>query len=119
MSKLILIADDEFGLAEVLAQLLSDRGHEALVAVNGAAALERMAERRPDLVLLDVMMPMLDGPGLLRRMRDDPRLADIPVVLMTARPDQIAPEIRAIAQGLLVKPFTPAALAGTVDPLLR
>lgn len=119
MRKLILIAEDEYGLAEVLAQLMSDRGHEAQLAVNGAAALERMAERRPDLLLLDLMMPLLDGIGLLRRMRADPRLAPIPVILMTAQPGEIPPDITAIVQGVLPKPFTPDALLGTVDRLLR
>jgi CheY-like chemotaxis protein len=118
MSKLILIAEDEYGLAEVLVQLMADRGHDAQLAVNGAAALERMAQRPPDLLLLDLMMPLLDGAALVRRMRADPLLADIPVVLMTAQPGHIPPDITAIVQGVLPKPFTPEALLGTVDRLL-
>jgi len=118
VKKLILIAEDEYGLAEVLAQLIADRGHDAQLAVNGAAALERMAQRLPDLVLLDLMMPLLDGAGLVRRMRADPRLAGIPVILMTAQPGQIPPDITAIVQGVLPKPFTPDALLGTVDRLI-
>ncbi len=64
------------------------------------------------------MMPLLDGAGLLRRMRADPRMARVPVILMTAQPHQIPPDIMAIVQGVLPKPFTPDALLGTVDRLL-
>lgn len=118
MRRLILIAEDEYGLAEVLVQLMTDGGHDAQLAVNGAAALERMAQRRPDLLLADLMMPLLDGAALVRRMRADPLLAEIPVVLMTAQPRQIPPDITAMVQGVLPKPFTPEAVLGTVDRLL-
>lgn len=118
MTRLILIAEDEFGLAEAVAQVLVDHGHEAELAINGAAALDLMAGRRPDLALIDVMMPVLDGPGLVHRMRDDESLRDVPVVLMTALPASIPPDINALVQGLLTKPFTPQELLGVVERLL-
>ncbi len=118
MSKRVLIVDDEFGLAEVVADMLSERGHEVDLAINGEAALARMAQRKPDLVLLDVMMPVLDGPGLLRRMRGEPELAAIPVVLMTAIPHSIPANLALQHQGVLIKPFTPDALMAAVEPLL-
>lgn len=117
MTRLILIAEDEFGLAEVMAQLLIDRGYEVEVAVNGTAALAHMAVRLPDLVLVDLMMPILDGPGLVRRMRAEPALARVPVVVMTAMPGAIPTDIIPIVQGVLAKPFTPEALMAAVESL--
>jgi CheY-like chemotaxis protein len=117
MTRLILIAEDEFGLAEVMAQLLIDRGYEVGVAVNGTAALAHMEVRLPDLVLVDLMMPILDGPGLVRRMRAEPALAQVPVVVMTAMPGAIPADIIPIVQGVLAKPFTPEALMAAVESL--
>jgi DNA-binding response OmpR family regulator len=118
MTKRILIVDDEFGLAEVVAAMLAESGHDADVALNGEAALARMAERPPDLVLLDVVMPLLDGPDVLRRMRAEAALAGIPVILMTSLPHLIPADIESIHQGVLIKPFKPAALLALVDQLL-
>ena len=118
MSKHILIAEDEFTLAEVVGEMLADHGHDCELAMNGEVALERMSARRPDLVLLDVMMPLLDGPGLLRLMRQDPALRDVPVILMTALPSAIPSDINPLVQTVLIKPFTPQALLNGVDRLL-
>ncbi|HTE51437.1 MAG TPA: response regulator [Kofleriaceae bacterium] len=118
MSGRVLIVDDEFGLAEVVAEMLSERGHDVDIAINGESALARMAEARPDLVLTDVMMPIMDGPALLGRMRADPELATIPVILMTAIPRSIPASVTGMHQGLLVKPFTPAQLFAAIAALL-
>ncbi|MFP2924828.1 two-component system response regulator [Pyxidicoccus sp. 3LG] len=82
----ILIVDDEFGIVEALRDLLADEGYRTVIALNGREALERMAEERPALVLLDYMMPVLNGPGLLEAMGQDATLRDIPVVMMSASP---------------------------------
>ena len=60
---LILVVDDEFSVAEVLESVLADAGHEVITAINGRQGLERLGERPPDLVLLDFMMPIMDGSG--------------------------------------------------------
>lgn len=115
MSPLILIVDDEFGLAEVISELLSDEGYRTALAPNGKLGLMKLAESRPGLVLLDVMMPVLDGPGMLRAMRADPAYADLPVVIMTSLPDYGASGSTAPAhQALLRKPFAPDALLAVV-----
>ena len=75
---LILVVDDEFGVAEVLEFALADAGHEVVTAVNGRQALERLNERLPDLVLLDFMMPIMDGPTMLKAMREEPGYRNIP-----------------------------------------
>ncbi len=118
MTARILIVDDEFGLAEVVAEMLADRGHDVDVALNGETALARMAERRPDLVLLDVVMPLLDGLELLRRMRAREALAGVPVILMTSIPAMVPADVGRIHQGLLVKPFRPDELLALVQRVL-
>jgi CheY-like chemotaxis protein len=118
MRKLILIAEDEYGLGEVVAQMLGDQGHDVEVVLNGHAALASMATRRPDLLLVDLMMPVMGGDDLVRRMRAAPPLAAVPVVMMTARPGAIPPDITPNLQAVLSKPFTPDALLEVVDELL-
>ncbi|MBV9378610.1 MAG: response regulator, partial [Alphaproteobacteria bacterium] len=79
---LILVVDDEFSVAEVIQSALADSGHEVIMAVNGRHGLERLSERPPDLVLVDFMMPIMDGPAMLRTMRDNPAYCNIPGVIM-------------------------------------
>jgi circadian clock protein KaiC len=106
----ILIVDDEFGLADLMAEILSERGYETSIAINGELGLQSLRERRPDLVLLDVMMPVLTGPEMLRAMREEPALARIPVVFMTAVPRMVARDLEGQYEALLQKPFTPETL---------
>lgn len=80
----ILVVDDEFGIGELLRDLLSDEGHEVLLAINGRQGLELMAQARPELVFLDFMMPVLDGAGVLKAMAADLALSQIPVILMSS-----------------------------------
>jgi DNA-binding response OmpR family regulator len=82
--KRILIVDDEVGIVDVLAAILTDEGYVVDTAPNGREALASIARRRPALVLLDTMMPMLDGMETLRAIREDPELAGVRVLLMTA-----------------------------------
>jgi DNA-binding response OmpR family regulator len=89
--KTIVIVDDEFSLAEVVAAALSDVGFRVWVAPNGAHGLKVMSEHRPDLVILDCMMPILDGPGVLAAMRADERLDRVPVVMMSSLPEAAIP----------------------------
>lgn len=117
MTKRILIVDDEFGIADIVAEILSENGYEASIAINGRLALEHMAEQRPDLVLLDVMMPVLDGIGTLAAMRADGALADIPVIMMTALPETL-PKERTLFQEALSKPFSEEQLFAAIERLL-
>jgi CheY-like chemotaxis protein len=82
--KKILIVDDELGILEVLEFMLSDAGFAVTTALNGQEAVARLEENTPDLVILDYMMPVLDGHGVIKIMRADPRYRDIPVILTSA-----------------------------------
>ena len=105
MTKRILIVDDEFGIADIVAKILTEHGYSTSIAINGKLALESMAEQVPDIVVLDVMMPVLDGIGTLRAMRADPRLASVPVIMMTALPEAL-PKDRTLYHAALQKPFS-------------
>lgn len=80
----ILVVDDEAAIRNLLDDLLGDEGYEVCTASNGRAALELVQRERPDLILMDVMMPELDGQETLRRLRAVPELAVVPVILMSA-----------------------------------
>jgi CheY-like chemotaxis protein len=86
--KTILIVDDEFGILEVLESILSDAGFTVISAINGQEALARLQKTVPDLVILDFMMPLLDGAGVIKAMRADKRLSAVPVLLASALPEK-------------------------------
>ncbi len=117
MSRSILIVDDEFGLADILCDVLVEAGFTASIAINGQMALERMLTERPDLVLLDLMMPILDGTGTLQAMKQDPRLAGIPVIVMTAVAEAVPPRDLGW-QIVLLKPFSADRLLAAIDEVL-
>jgi two-component system, OmpR family, response regulator len=113
----ILYVDDEADIREIVQLSLSlAEGVEVHTAESGAQALQLMPTLRPDLVLLDVMMPSLDGPGTLRRMREEPVTANTPVVFMTAKamPQEIARFIELGAIAVIAKPFDPMQLSARV-----
>lgn len=120
MSARILIVDDEFGLADVLAEVLAEAGYDVAVAINGQLGLASMAERRPDLVLLDMMMPVLDGPAMLQKIRAEAEYADLPVVMMTSLPEALpSDDDGALYQAVLRKPFTQRELLALLAQLLE
>lgn len=84
-----MIVDDDQGTARLLALLIRHIGHEAEFVEDGWKALEYVAVHHPDLVILDVMMPGIDGVEVLRRMRGDPKTADLPIVMFSALNDPV------------------------------
>ena len=119
MKKRILIIDDEFGLADIVAQVLDDVGYDASVAINGRLGLDRLQEQGADLVLLDIMMPIMDGRAMLREMRNDARFKSVPVVLMTAVPEALPREEPSLHQAALVKPFSLEELFAVIRRFLE
>ncbi len=113
----VLYVDDEPDIREVVEMSLALAADLAVESCgSGEQALELMAAQRPDMVLLDVMMPGLDGPGTLARMRADARLAGIPVVFLTAKalPAEIQRFLALGAVAIIPKPFDALKLADQV-----
>jgi CheY-like chemotaxis protein len=115
--KTILLADDEYAIVEALTALLLDEGYRVVAAANGEEALARLGESMPDLVILDVMMPRLDGREVLRRMRETPAWAQIPVIVMSAAARPLTPAQLGDAV-FLRKPFDVSRLLGAIGALL-
>ena len=109
---MILIADDDEDILELVRLRLSRSGYDTVVARNGAEALEAARERRPDLALLDVSMPAMNGYEVTAALKDDPLTRDIPVILLTARAQtaDVANGFEAGADDYITKPFSPQAL---------
>jgi CheY-like chemotaxis protein len=102
----ILIIDDEFSVAEVVEAILTDAGHEVVTASNGQQGLERAKEKRPDLVLLDFMMPIMGGPSTIKALREEPGLRDVPVVVMSSLPEAaVSQSTKGEYVAFLRKPF--------------
>jgi CheY-like chemotaxis protein len=117
----ILLVDDEPDIREVVDVSLGlDRDFATRACASGADALATAAEWSPSLILLDVMMPVMDGPTTLAKLRKNPRTAHIPVVFLTARTqaDEVEQYISLGAQGVLSKPFDPMTLAASVRSYL-
>jgi len=115
--KTLLVVDDEVGITEALNDLLSEEGFHVLVAGNGREALTRMAEKRPDLLLLDYMMPVMDGRELLLALQADAALRHLPVLMMSAVPrSSLPPDCK--PTGFLRKPFIIDRLLMEVNRLL-
>ena len=116
----ILVVEDEFGITEVLQSALGDAGHIVVTAINGKQGLELLKERRPELVILDFMMPVLDGLGMLRAMRDNPEYRDIPALLMSSLPESaVAESASGTYAGFLRKPFQLRTAIEMVNRLLN
>lgn len=88
----VLVVDDEFGIANLLEDMLADEGHTVVIASNGRQALERAAVDRPDVILTDYMMPVMDGAALINALTNDSALKGVPVILMTSVPEPIVAE---------------------------
>lgn len=117
----ILLVDDDDAIREVARTTLElVGGHEVATAASGTEGLEVARTYRPDVILLDVMMPGLDGPTTFTRLREQPETRDVPVILLTAKTQQA--DRRRFAElgvtGVLLKPFDPMALPGQVAEIL-
>jgi CheY-like chemotaxis protein len=99
----VLIVDDEQPLRELLADVLEAAGHRVIHAHHGQQALEQVARERPDLVISDVMMPVLNGRILCQRLKADPATRALPVILMTSAGQEHADGVG--ADDFLAKPF--------------
>lgn len=120
MSRKILIADDEPNIVTALEFLLSRNGYEVLIARNGEAALELAEKHRPDLVLLDVMMPLKSGYEVCQSMRSRPALSQIKIVMLTAKGREVEMNkgLSVGADLYITKPFSTQELVQKINALL-
>src|SRR5246127_2795450 len=116
----VLVVDDEPTITEVVARYLNRAGYRTHVAATGREALDAAAAQRPDLVVLDLMLPGIDGLEVMRRLRDHDRHR-VAVILLTAKSEESDRVIglRLGADDYVVKPFSPAELVARVDAVLR
>src|SRR5438067_7363878 len=115
----VLIVDDEPDVLLLLRIELEAEGYETLLAADGETALRRIFEERPDVVLLDVMMPVVDGWGVLQRLAEHP--SDVRVIVLSAKAsdDDVSRALELGAHEYVTKPFDPAALLATVAHVLQ
>jgi CheY-like chemotaxis protein len=112
------VVDDEFGIVDVLETILTDEGYRVLTACNGKQGLVRLAEQKPDVVLLDCMMPILGGDGMLHAMAAVPGYHRIPVIMMSSLGEDVIAERCQGYAAFLHKPFRAAAVLSTVARVL-
>ena len=118
MSSRILVVDDDVALAEMIGIVLQNEGYDVFFCADGSAALTQFQENNPDLVLLDVMLPGMDGFDVCRAIR---RVSDAPIVMLTARSDtsDVVTGLEAGADDYVPKPFKPKELVARVRARLR
>lgn len=117
----ILLAEDEQQIGDMVAFKLTNSGHHVVRVTDGEAALAAAEQERPDVIILDVMMPLVDGFAVLGRLKSNPDLRAIPVIMLTARGQErdVLSGLQAGAADYIVKPFSLKELLARVDVALR
>ena len=121
MAKRILVVDDDENILSLERTILEQKGFDVTSAGGGAEALKLLADKTFDLVLLDVMMPEVDGFTVCRKIKEDPRLKDVPVIFLTAKGggDALAEGFESGAVMYINKPFTANKLLTIVNTMLE
>src|SRR5512138_1918393 len=107
MSSMVLIVDDEYAGRETLQSILEGEGYQLEMAENGVQAIDKAKELLPDVILLDVMMPGMTGFEVCERIRNDPQVAEIPIIILTALDDResLLTGLKSGADDFIAKPF--------------
>ena len=121
MSSRVLIVEDEPDIRELVVHHLKREGYQVSAAASGEEALRQVQAAPPDLVLLDLMMPAMDGLEVCRRLRQDPATASLPIVMLTAKGDEVdrVLGLELGADDYVAKPFSPKELLARVRAVLR
>lgn len=108
----ILLADDEEDIKTVISLYLGSKGYEVVTAYDGLDAIDKAKSEKPDLILLDVMMPIMNGFEVCQKLKDDPDTQDIPIIMLSAaaQSETITKSIELGAKDYIVKPFDPERL---------
>lgn len=119
-SKHVLVCDDDDLLLELLSFRLSGKGYEVRIARNGREAIESANAEPPDAIVLDAMMPVIDGFEVLRQIREAPHMRHLPIIMLTARKGEkdIVEALKLGASDYLAKPFIPEELNARLTRLL-
>lgn len=117
----ILVVDDEVHIGELIVFNLEKEGHRVRLALTGLEALDLLDKEKPDLMVLDLMLPEMDGLEICRRVRQKPDLADIPIIMLTAKSEEFDKVLglELGADDYLTKPFSPRELVARVKARLR
>jgi two-component system cell cycle response regulator DivK len=120
MSKTVLVVEDQEDNRQILRDLLGNAGYEMLEAENGADALTAVAAKRPDLILMDIQLPIMDGYEATRRLKADPATKDIPIIVVTsyALSGDEAKARNSGCDGYVTKPYSPRALLAKIKEYL-
>lgn len=117
----ILVVDDDAAIAQVVSVNLEAEGYETLIAYDGKEALEKIATEKPDLVVLDIMLPKIDGWEVLFQVRENPETESLPIILLSAKTEE-ATRVFGLKHGAddyIAKPFSPAELVARVGAVLQ
>ncbi len=116
----VLVVDDEVNITQILEFSIGSEGYEVLSASNGEEAVEKARREQPDLIILDIMMPRIDGYETCRILKSNPLTKNIPVVLLTAKGRDIAKRLgyEVGATDYIIKPFSPSKLIERIHELL-
>ena len=116
----VLVVDDEVYILHILDFILGAESYDVVTATNGEQALQKVREEKPDLVILDIMMPKLDGYETCRMIKNDPATKNIPVILLTAKGREVDQKLgREVgANDYMTKPFSPSKLIERVQAIL-
>jgi DNA-binding response OmpR family regulator len=117
----ILIVEDDRLIGAMVSYKLTNSGHEVVQAYNGEEACSTAAAESPDVILLDIMMPVMDGIHVLHQLKGDPTLQSIPVIMLTAlgREKDVVGCLKAGAADFVVKPFNLNELVARIEAVLR
>lgn len=116
----VLVVDDSEGIAALLSFRLRGAGYEVTVAEDGKSALETAASDPPDLIMLDVMMPVMDGYQVLSKLKDSPSLGDIPVIVLSSRAgeEDVVKALELGADDYITKPYRPQEMMARIKTVL-
>ncbi len=120
MSKKLLVVDDEKDILEILKAILEHAGYNVITAEDGEDGVQKAKQEKPDLIVTDVMMPRLDGYGLVEKIKADPETSYIPIIMLTAK-DQAVDRYKGLSLGVaayIVKLFDLDELTDTVNDVL-